>query len=63
MNSTVFSTMELEGMDHGAFNMAKDEGIEACRAYRARLEAQGMITWLQYMTGDIFIVRAYLPEE
>ena len=55
--------MELEGMDHVAFNMAKDEGIEACRAYRARLEAQGMITWLQYMTGDIFIVRAYLPEE
>lgn len=49
--------MEIEGIKNGAFNMAKEEGIEACRAYRATLEAEGKRTWLEHFTGDIFTVK------
>ncbi len=49
--------MEKQGAQNGCFNMAKDEGIEACREYRARLEAQGFRTYLEYFTGDLFIVK------
>lgn len=51
------TTMEREGMKNGIFNMAKDEGIEACRKYRADLEAQGYRTWLEHFTNDLFKVR------
>jgi len=49
--------MERQGAKNGCFNMAKDEGIEACREYRANLKAQGFKTWLEHFTGDLFIVR------
>ena len=49
--------MEKEGAKNGCFNMAKDEGITACREYRARLEAQGFRTSLKYFTGDLWIVK------
>lgn len=49
--------MEREGAQRGAFNMAKEDGIAACRAYRAALEAQGFTTWLAHFSGDIFIVK------
>lgn len=52
------TSMELEGMKNGAFNMAKEECIAACREQRAALEAAGYATWLEYFTGDIFILRA-----
>lgn len=48
--------MELEGMKNGAFPMEKEAGIEACRAYRAALEAQGIKTELQHLAGSIFCV-------
>lgn len=49
--------MEREGAQRGAFNMSKEDGIAACEAYRAALEAQGFKTWLEHFTGDIFIVK------
>lgn len=49
--------MELEGMKNGCFNMAKDDGVAACRAYRAALREQGNITWLEHFAGDLYIVR------
>lgn len=55
--------MEKEGAKNGCFNMAKDEGIAACREYRARLEAQGYDTWLEYRWGDIFAVAFYKEVE
>ena len=54
---TKMTEMEKQGAQNGCFNMAKDEGIEACRKYRSRLEAQGLRTYLEYFTGDIFIVK------
>ena len=52
------SAFELEGMKNGAFPMDKDYGIEACRSYRASLEAQGYKTWLEHFAGGIFVVKA-----
>lgn len=49
--------MEKEGAKHGCFNMEKEDGIAACREYRAQLEAQGHETWLSYFTGNLFIVK------
>lgn len=49
--------MEREGAKHGTFNMAKEDGIEACKAYRAALEAEGKITWLKHFAGDNFTVK------
>lgn len=51
--------MEREGAKNGCFNMAKDEGIAACREYRKALEAQGFSTKMVYFTGDLWIVRKY----
>lgn len=48
--------MEKNGAKRGCFNMAKEDGIAACRGYRAQLEAQGLKTWLSYFTGDLYIV-------
>ena len=50
--------MEIEGMKNGCFNMAKDEGIRACREYRESLEALGYKTWLEHFTGDLFGVKS-----
>ena len=47
--------MEKDGATRGCFNMAKEDGIAACREYRAQLEAQGIKTSLKYFTGDLFI--------
>lgn len=49
--------MELQGSENGCFPMDKDTGIEACRKYRADLEAKGYRTWLEWFAGDLFIVR------
>lgn len=49
--------MEREGAKRGTFNMAKEDGIEACRAHRAALEADGKNTWLEHFTGDLFTVK------
>lgn len=51
------TTMEIAGMKNGIFNMAKDESINACREYRANLEAQGYKTWLEYFANDLFKVK------
>ena len=51
------TSMEIEGAKHGAFSMDKEEGREACREYRAKLEAQGKRTWLDHFAADIYIVR------
>lgn len=53
------TAFEIEGAKNGCFNMAKDEGIEACREYRKKLEEQGYKTYLDYFTGDLFTVRYY----
>ena len=50
--------MEIEGMKNGCFNMAKDEGIRACREYRAHLESFGYKTWLEHLFGDLFSVKS-----
>ena len=52
------STMEYEGMKNGCFNMAKEDGISACRAYRTNLEKQGYVTSLVWFANDLFIVEA-----
>lgn len=52
---------ELEGMAHGAFPMDKDEGVAACRAYRAGLEAQGLRTYLDWLFGGIYVVKVVSP--
>lgn len=52
------SKMELEGMKRGIFPMDKDEGIEACREYRAKLHAQGYKTYLEYLWNGLFKVIA-----
>lgn len=49
--------MEIEGMKNGCFPMDKTEGIEACKKYRADLEAAGYRTWLEWFASDLFIVR------
>lgn len=49
--------MERAGAERGCFNMAKEDGIAACREYRAQLEAQGFKTQLEYFTGDLYIVK------
>ena len=49
--------MEKDGATRGCFNMAKEDGIAACREYRAKLEAQGLRTRLEYFTGDLYIVK------
>ena len=48
--------MEKAGAERGCFPMSKEDGIAACREYRARLEAQGFRTWLKYFSGDLYIV-------
>lgn len=53
----MLSEMERDGMKRGCFPMDKDEGIAACRQYRANLEAQGYTTWLSYLAGDLFKVK------
>lgn len=53
---TTLTPFELEGMAHGCFNMAKDEGIQACREYREDLERQGYKTKLVHFAGDLFRV-------
>lgn len=50
------SKMELEGIKRGIFPMDKNEGIEACREYRARLHAQGYRTYLEYLWNGLFKV-------
>lgn len=49
--------MEIEGMKHGCFNMAKEDGAKACKEYRAELEAVGCKTRLEHFSGDLYIVR------
>ena len=51
--------MEIEGAKNGCFNMAKEDGIEACRRYRAELEANGYRTELRHFSGDLFIVKVF----
>ena len=52
----MLTAFELEGMVYGCFNMAKDEGIQACKEYREELEKQGYKTKLSYFSGDLFYV-------
>ena len=54
----MISKMEQEGMKNGAFPMDKDEGIKACREYRAALEADGKTTWLEHFANGIYLVRS-----
>lgn len=48
---------EREGMNHGTFPMDKDEGVAACKEYRAKLEAQGINTQMVHFGGGMFTVR------
>lgn len=54
----MITKMEQEGMKNGAFPMDKEEGIKACREYRAALEAEGKKTWLEHFAAGIYIVKS-----
>ena len=49
--------MEIEGAKNGCFNMAKAEGVQACKEYRGHLKEQGVKTYLEHFVDDLFIVR------
>lgn len=54
----MLTKMEIEGMKHGAFPMDKLEGIQACREYRMKLEAEGKETWLEHFANGIYIAKS-----
>ena len=61
MNNEKLTEMEIEAMKHAVFNMAKEDGIKACRQYRESLKSnEGFKTELRYETGDLWSVHIIL---